>query len=197
LSLEDGSHVDLNARTALHTDFRYGRRSVTLSEGEAFFSVAKDKAHPFRVQTPHGTVEVTGTQFDVDVTPEAVTVTLLEGAVALKEQEASVGDLTPGEQASLDGRPPQIHTLSGGDLEKATAWRQGKLILAGLTLSQAAAEMARYHGCEIRVAKEVGNIVLDGTCPLDDLPGFLNSLTQAFPVQVRSVQDASYSIEPK
>jgi transmembrane sensor len=197
LSLKDGSHVDLNARTVLHTDFRFGRRIVTLSEGEAFFSVAKDKAHPFLVRTPQGAVEVTGTQFDVKVDPTDATVTLVAGAVTLKEHEASVGRLSPGEQALLDGHPPQIRALSGIDVEKVTAWRQGKLILAGLNLSQAAAQMALYHGCEIHVAKEVGEIALDGTCPLDDLQGFLNSLTQAFPVQVHSVQDTSYSIEPK
>jgi transmembrane sensor len=197
LSLEDGSHLDLNARTVLHTDFRFGRRIVTLSEGEAFFSVAKDKAHPFVVRTPQGTVEVTGTQFDVKVDSANATVTLVEGAVTLKEHEASLGKLTPGEQASLDGHFPEIRALSKHDLEKVTAWRQGKLILAGLNLSQAAAQMALYHGCEIRVAKEVGGIALDGSCPLDDLQGFLNSLTQAFPVQIHSVQDTSYAIEPK
>jgi transmembrane sensor len=173
LSLPDGSRTELNARTALFTDFRRGRRFVRLEKGEAFFSVAKDPAHPFFVETPGGTVRVTGTQFNVrlarDGRPE---VTLLEGAVEIQNTLAHVM-LAPGQQLSATG---ELRTLAPRDLERATAWREGQIVLNGLTLAEAAAQFAAFHDTRIDVAPELAPRQMGGRYALDDLPGFLESL---------------------
>jgi len=68
--LPDSSRVYLNSGSKLtfSSNFKNGRK-VSL-EGEAFFSVAKDKNHPFRVKTTDIDIEVLGTKFNLKAYPE-------------------------------------------------------------------------------------------------------------------------------
>src|SRR5262245_38043202 len=65
LTLVDGTRVELNAQTSLAIEIDGRGRRVRLASGEAFFAVHKDPSRPFTVETPAGSVRVTGTQFDV------------------------------------------------------------------------------------------------------------------------------------
>jgi len=174
IALPDGSHTELNAQTALFTDFRHGRRFVRLDKGEAFFAVAKDTAHPFSVETPGGTVRVTGTQFNVrlssDGRPE---VTLLEGAIEIQNALA-VLKLKPGDQLSATG---DLRPLSARELESTVAWREGRIVLNGLTLAAAAERFANFHGKTIEVAPELAAVQMGGSYALDDLQGFFDALS--------------------
>lgn len=195
LTLSDGSRADLNAQTRMRTDFRYGRRLVRLDRGEAFFSVAKDAAHPFLVETPAGIVRVTGTQFNVRLTEGgAAEVTLLEGAVEFEggDPAAPRAALTPGQQ--LDSSRTDLRRLSDADMENVTAWREGRLALDGLTLADAAARLAAYHGKGIAIADEVKALRPGGSVPLDDLSGALEALQDTLPIRVLPAGDGSLRI---
>jgi transmembrane sensor len=193
LALLDGSTAELNAGTSVHTDFRYGRRRVALDHGEAFFSVAKDATHPFLVETPAGTVRVTGTHFNVRVAADGIPeVTLLEGKVAFQPATGVEADLTPGEQ--YDAKTQTVRTLTPAELEGVTAWRDGRLILDGLNLAEAAARMSAYHGREIIVDPAVASLRMGGGIALDDLSGFIAFLPQALSVQVLANPDGSFRV---
>ncbi len=232
LALADGSQAELNARTSLWTDFRYGRRIVRLDRGEAFFAVAKDPAHPFLVETPAGTIRVTGTQFNVRVTETgAAEVTLLEGSVSVltETQKPETGNLKP-ETGSTDTQnsvlrsqvsgpdsglrsqvsgfstvalvpgqqfntaQAEVRTLSPADLDNALAWRTGRLALDGLTLAEAAARLAAYHGIQIEVAPEVAGLRPGGTYTVENLDNFLRAFENALTVKVLPRGDGSYLI---
>ena len=64
LKLPDGSEVKINSDSKLTYQKHGGERIATL-EGEAWFSVAKDKKHPFIVKTNEYDIEVLGTVFNV------------------------------------------------------------------------------------------------------------------------------------
>lgn len=202
LALTDGSLVELNAQTKLHTDFRYGRRIVRLAHGEAFFTVAKDAAHPFVVETPAGSVRVTGTRFNVRVESDAAIVTLEEGAVlASRNQGADAGAglargtaLKPNEQLTLAATPCGPRALTATEMENALAWRTGRLVLDGLTLGEAAARFAAYHGIAIELDPATRALSVGGSCPLDDLPGFMDFVKEAFPVNVLANPDGSFRV---
>lgn len=191
IALADGSTAELNARTALRTDFRYGRRTIELTEGEAFFSVAKDPAHPFLVRTPAGTVRVTGTRFNVRLAAGRAVVTLLEGAVAFEHAGGAIA-LMPGDQ--LDSATARPQALTEAQLASELAWRTGNLSLSGLTLAEVAARYATYHGKVIEVAPEVGSLRLGGSCPLDDLPGFFEFIRESADVEVITRRDGAHLI---
>lgn len=196
-ALADGSQAELNARSHLHTDFRYGRRVVSLERGEAFFSVAKDAAHPFFVETPAGVVRVTGTQFNLRLLdPSTVEVTLLEGHVEVKPSAAATAiALVPGQQFASTAKGARH--LNPLELASVTSWREGRLVLDGLTLAQAAARMADYHGARLEVAPEMAEIRLGGSCALDDLPQFLAVLRATKVVRVVDAGNGTYQLRPQ
>lgn len=198
--LADGSQAELNANTELFADFRYGRRTVTLRQGEAFFSVATDAAHPFLVKTHAGTVRVTGTKFNVRLADRGAEVTLLEGAVSFSPDPQASGlksqvSLVPGQQ--LDAASATVRTLSPEDLSDLTAWRQGRLALRGLTLDEVVQRLAAYHGCEIDCAPGVAGLRPGGNFALDDFTGFIEAMEATLPVRVLHRGDRRYTVVPR
>src|SRR5260221_5540279 len=83
LTLDDGSTVDLNARSKVRIEFSKAERRVDLIEGQALFQVAKNMDRPFIVKSGEATVRAVGTQFDVDRKATGTTVTVLEGRVVV------------------------------------------------------------------------------------------------------------------
>lgn len=196
LALVDGSRAELNARTEMKTDFRYGRRVVRLEKGEAFFSVAKDPGHPFVVETPRGIVRVTGTRFNVRIGEDGnAWVTLVEGSVqvASSRNEESAVDLVPSQQLELSDAQPPPRTLGEDQLANVLAWRTGRIVFDGLTLAEAARHFSDYHGVKIAVATDIAKIPVGGKAQIDDLEGFLQFLERAFPVHVLP-QEGSYRV---
>jgi len=83
ITLDDGSTVNLNARSRLRIEFAKKERRVELLDGQALFQVTKDKNRPFIVSSGDATVRAVGTQFDVYRRTSGTTVTVIEGRVAV------------------------------------------------------------------------------------------------------------------
>lgn len=195
LELKDGSHADLNARTSLHTDFRYGRRIVRLDSGEAFFSVVKDQTSPFLVETPAGTVRVTGTKFNVRLNDKgAAEVTLLEGAVGFETTGPAPRNVLLQPSQQLQSNESEVRTLSAAGLDSVTAWRDGRLALDGLTLGGAIDRLSSFHGVTINVSPEAAGLSADGSIAIDNLAGALDALQVLLPINVLPSGQGSYRI---
>ncbi len=82
IDLADGSFVWLNRSASLSfpDEFKGKYREVNLS-GTAFFDIAKDKKHPFIINTTHTKVTVLGTSFNVNSTKKVTEVTVQSGTV--------------------------------------------------------------------------------------------------------------------
>lgn len=131
LNLPDGTRAWLNAGSSLHfpTAFSGRDRKVELT-GEVFFDVAKDPAHPFRVQIKQGvSVDVLGTAFNINAYEDepSISTTLVEGSVKMNDEEQSV-TLRPGQQASTSKAGLQT---SDADIAEITAWKDGRFELYG------------------------------------------------------------------
>jgi transmembrane sensor len=83
LTLADGSTVDLNVRSSIRVEFSNSERRIELLDGQALFQVAKDKERAFIVRSGDATVRAVGTQFDVYRKSSGITITVLEGRVAV------------------------------------------------------------------------------------------------------------------
>lgn len=99
--LPDSSEVRLSANTTLEyaSDFK-NQRNVILS-GEAFFKVAKDRRHPFKIKLPDNlVVEVVGTSFNINSYQHAISTSLLvtDGVVKVLKNETLLGTLKKNEQ---------------------------------------------------------------------------------------------------
>lgn len=174
IELEDHSRIALDARTRLRVRYSNSTRTVTLVEGQAQFSVAKDPARPFKVQVGERTVIALGTVFNVEYVDRQIRVTMLEGRVAVlpspdSDDIASLTDSTGPTKRRLDGgaaasRPielgvgEQMHivhdgraTVGDADLDAATAWRRGKVIFHDLPLDQAVLRLNRYSRLQLEI----------------------------------------------
>lgn len=132
ITLSDGSKVTLNAGSELTypVQFIAGEKNrLVFLNGEAFFKVATDKAHPFIVNTKDMDVEVLGTEFNVtSYTEDHKTYTVLvEGKVAaynkLLNKDSVV--LSPNEKVYFNNNALEIETIN---TQKYVAWVKGKLV---------------------------------------------------------------------
>jgi transmembrane sensor len=201
VTLADGSRTDVNAQTRLSVTMKRDRRIVRLEQGEAVFTVTKDPARPFYVETAAGTVRVTGTVFDVRHSPAgALEVTVLEGAVAVQPRDAAGQDLpaprslVAGDQLVFNSATGSLNLSRPGSVEDLVAWREGKIVFSGTPLGEALERFASYHGRVIVVAPEVAGLPLGGRYTLDDFDQFIASLAQALPVHVFRNADGSFRV---
>lgn len=186
LALDDGSRVELNARTSLKLDLGREARRIRLARGEALFQVTRDAARPFLVETPRGTIRVTGTVFNVRETASgAVEVTVLEGTVQVLLDEASFPTaLAAGDQAVLGGTEVTVQRLSLDDAQNVLAWRTGQAAFVDSRLDEALARFAPYHAGPVTLSAEAAALRVGGRYSLDDREGFLAAIEQAIPISV-------------
>lgn len=200
LTLADGTHVDLNAQTSLQIEINGRTRRVLLASGEAFFAVHKDPSRPFIVESPAGSVRVTGTRFNVRAeTANNFEVTVVEGSV--QAHPANLGgaasepySLTVGDQLLSGPGGVQVNRLSTSSLDDVLAWRQGQIVFnGGVPLRDALARFARYHGRGITVSPEVADKRVGGRYSIDDLDGFLGVMEEV--LQVRVTRDLNGTVQ--
>jgi transmembrane sensor len=200
-TLSDGSKIELNANTSLLVDNGRSERRVHLDSGEAFFVVSKDKSRPFIVETPAGSVRVTGTRFDVlSETPSELIVTVEEGKVQVRPGHG--GDVTSpdpfvlnaGDKLSSEQGGTRLAALTSAEVEDAIAWRTGHIVCSGMPLSEVLARFAHYHGLKITTTSGAAIMKVGGLFNLDDLDGFLTQLTQVFKVRVKHGADGSIGV---
>ncbi|MBI3885123.1 MAG: FecR domain-containing protein [Opitutae bacterium] len=191
VTLADGSRVELNAHTSLLVELGAHERRVRLADGEAFFAVTKDAARPFVIETPGGSVRVTGTQFNVRAEADApLEVTVLEGSVQVRPGATAPGrDSAPfalraGDQLVAGPAGIAVHPLAPAALADALAWRQGQIVFNGAPLREALARFARYHGRGITVTADAAGLPVGGRFSLDDLDGFLAGIEPVLHVHV-------------
>ncbi|MGR4043453.1 FecR family protein [Pseudomonas sp. JDS08PS003] len=186
VTLADGSQVELNLGSSLTYSNYKDQRRVTLKKGEAFFRVSHDSSHPFVVKAAHGQVKVTGTQFNVWMYEDQVRVTLLQGSVLVTSNTALPGEgfrLEPGMQARYkDGDyAPQISQTYSND--SSLAWRNGKLVLDNLALSDALPLINRYLDTPVQLAdNSTGKIRVGGIYNTREIKSLLTSLPKVLPV---------------
>jgi transmembrane sensor len=178
-TLADGSRIDLNGNTRVLIENGRAERRLRLEDGEAFFVVSKDKSRPFIVDTPAGSVRVTGTIFNVRT--EAISeleVTVVEGEVQVRPspvnaaQPADPVRLEAGERLSEETAGVYVAALSKEDIDSVVAWRRGKMVFDGVPLPEALARVAHYYGKTITVTPGAATLSLSGLTNLDNLDDF-------------------------
>ncbi len=192
--LADGSTIDLNTQTRLRVRFSGAARDIELSEGEAYFTVAKDPARPFTVTAGNRQVRALGTAFIVRGDERRVSVTLIEGKVtvapvrslrdASKSGEARAGAqpvplaLAPGQRVTFvsNGATAQLDSPA---IAKVTAWRERRLIFEDQTIAEVAAEFNRYNSRQIVIEDPaLGEERINGVFDADKPRNLLDFLIQ-------------------
>lgn len=100
VKLPDNSIVELQPNAKLTFPENFINNRTTTLYGEAFFSISKDKNHPFRVRYDNTTTTVLGTEFSIKKTSSnAIIVELYEGKVQMNVEGSDCNWLlSPGEK---------------------------------------------------------------------------------------------------
>jgi len=153
LRLPDGSLVWLNAASSLtyYPSLIQDRVRRVKLIGEGYFEIAKDKEHPFIVESYNQKVEVLGTHFNINsYGDEKVTkTTLFEGSLRVSPLSGSNKGalLKPGEASvMLTGAYP---VKEPGEVRNALAWKNGFFRFDQLTIDQVMNQLARWYDIEI------------------------------------------------
>lgn len=162
VNLPDGSKVWLNSRSYLKhpQKFTGDTRNVEM-EGEAYFSVQKDKSKKFIVNTPFNLkAEVLGTEFNMEAYKESnkVVTTLVSGSVRLSFQNKNNTEETmimkPNEEISYNSKTRGV-SLSKPYLPTLTAWKDGLVIFRNTPFEDALNVLSKRFNVEFIVKNDL------------------------------------------
>jgi transmembrane sensor len=205
LALSDGSTVQLNSLSRIRIRYSEHERTVDLLQGQALFHVAKDTTRPFIVHSGQTRVRAVGTQFDVYRKTDGTIVTVVEGRVAiLNEERPSVlrhdGEqglrnpapsaevaafaqregvgaifLSAGEQITVS--PRTARRTSHPNLAGATSWTQRQLVFDSASVADVAEEFNRYNQRKIVIdPSALGTLHISGVFSSTDAASLVRFL---------------------
>jgi transmembrane sensor len=182
IALADGSQVMLDAGSEIVIQLGSAARRVTLTRGEALFSVVHDPWRPFVVETGHGRVVDIGTRFDVERLPDSARVAVLEGRVGIATAHGEM-QLSAGQSGGYDNAGTLLPVREAAD-SSAELWATGLRRFRDAPLVDVAARLERYHPVRFTFAEpRLQQLRLSGTFRITDLPLFLRTLCAALPVE--------------
>jgi len=190
VALPDGSTVTLNTASEVVVDFAAGRRSVKLERGEALFNVARG-AKPFEVEAGGVRVQASNATFNVrqhegrqvEVLVCSGVVDLADGSRIARLPKATIAYARP--QAPVSAKP-----VTGDDVSRKLAWREGMIAFHGETLAEAADEFARYTDQRIVIDDpEVARRTVVGLFVANDPAGFARAVALSFGLHAQPVPE--------
>jgi transmembrane sensor len=158
IKLSDGSIIILNASSRLRypQKFTNHKRSVYLDEGEALFTIAKDKKSPFTVYTAKFATTALGTAFNIRSyhKENKVSISLIHGKIAVHDMLAAkkaeaTKILLPHQQLVADLH--SIKSISFNDETAVTGWIDGALSFKDASMAEV------FNGIENRFAVSIIN----------------------------------------
>lgn len=147
VTLSDGTKIHLNAETRLTYPVCFSSKErIVQIEGEAYFDVAPDKEHPFIVQTPHTSIRVTGTSFNVRAYADEQTesTTLVSGAVSINSDNEDF-ELAPNQHFAYDKTSGKSSVINVNP-ELYTSWESGSFIFMNVSLGSIMSYLSRWYG---------------------------------------------------
>ena len=195
--LPDGSLVVLNSNSKLTYDslnFARGNRNVTF-EGEGYFDIHHDTAHPFLIHISSGIVKVLGTAFNINSykkDKEAV-ITLLRGKISFQKSgnnALSPVILKPNQKLLIQKEDSataanQLKIINLQDIELAgkhyirdTTWLQDKVLLKNDRLGDILPILEHKYNVVFRVEdNSLNDYVFSGELGNNSLEQILHALS--------------------
>ncbi|MCJ0742642.1 FecR family protein [Pedobacter montanisoli] len=192
LILADGTKVWLNALSSLRFPevFNGKTREVEL-QGEGYFEVEKDKAHPFIVKTSSlisgnkQEVEVLGTHFNINSYDSAIRTTLAEGSVRVSNGNVSK-ILAPSYQSILTHNQIQVYPVN---VEDEIDWKNGLFRFNNASLQSILLQLERWYNIDADM-KNVPNKRYNGVISRKaNLSEVLNMLSLTGNIEFELTQD--------
>jgi transmembrane sensor len=164
ITLADGTRAMLapGSRLVLARAFP-GRRDVHV-DGEVYFAVTHDPAHPFFVHARNTITRDIGTHFVVRAYAQdsGVRVAVTEGAVAVGKTT-----LRPGDRVFV-ARDGATAIERGADVANDTSWTAGQVAFVATPLADVAAALGRWYDLDVEVPSALAGRRFSGTFAVND-----------------------------
>lgn len=204
--LPDGSTLQLDTATTAAVALYRDRREVHLLGGQAMFAVAADTARPFEVDAGELRATVVGTRFSVRNTDAGlggggVTVAVEEGRVQVRSRAYNAEGKPQGMIALSAGQSVRsdlagrLDALQTQPTRAALLWREGRVTLDNVPLSQAVAEFERYGDTRLDLDPAVASMRISGSFELGKAGAFAKALPRVLPVRLR-MRDGETDVLP-
>lgn len=185
LVLADGTVLDVNAASRLHTHYSWFSRSIEVESGEALFTVAPDHLRQFEVRAGNGRMRDIGTIFNVANESGKVTVGVIEGKIEVQLDGRAAGTMLEGGK-QLAYSEAGMAKAAPLDAEAATAWRDGRWIFKDTPLDEIVARMNRQHHQQtVLDDSELASLRVSGVFNISDRTGLLKALEALYHLQAR------------
>lgn len=197
VELADGTKVYLNSGSKLVFPLTFNnqeQRNVTLI-GEGYFEVTKNKEQPFVVKANQLNIRVLGTKFNVEAYDDnsSVSVALVEGSVELLDNSGKYAitpmTLEPNQVATLDAVNQTLTKTDAADLNKYTAWINGRIVFFGDPIQTVVKKLSKWYNVDIIISdKRLENYRFTGTFINESVEHVLNVLSMT--------SQMTYVVEP-
>lgn len=193
--LSDGSKLTLNTRSEVRVRIDSRQRAVYLNTGEIYAEVAPNPRLPFVVYASNGSVRAVGTAFNVRIINQAVEVTVREGTVAVSTEgnrtaRSDTATLHAGTTTRYAQRIERPRQLSEPQLDRRTAWKNGKWAFDGQTLEEVLDDIGRYTNQRIVISDpRLARLRIGGYFDVGRIEPFLDALESAFGITHKRITD--------
>lgn len=167
LILSDGSQLWLREGSSIQypSSFAGKKERLVKLSGEAYFEVAHDPSHPFRVELEQGaTVEVLGTQFNVCQAPDVTKVLVRSGKVMFSPDGNTKSPVLVANQKAVFDRKAGTLSVTNVATLNELSWQSRTLEFVNAPLSQVVLELGQYYHVKIALENPVLN-----NCPYSAL----------------------------
>lgn len=134
--LPDSSEVWINSGSNISYPASFNNERHIKLEGEAYFSVKKNKVNPFIVKANKLSVKVLGTEFNVKAYPEdeKITTTLSSGKVEILPDKSKAYILKPNQQLTYSPETKEI-TIQKVTSSDISGWTKGQLLFINVSFT--------------------------------------------------------------
>lgn len=175
--LSDSTVVNLNSGTIMEFPFSFKGKSREITiKGEAYLKVARHARQAFVVHLPNSTVEVLGTEFNVNTFDSGqARVALVQGALKMVHEQETVL-IKPGEQAICHNTAPI--RLESFDADYLLSWRKGVYLFSKMKLSALLPVIERWYGVGLVFDQSlIGEMIVTGVMDREKpIASFLDDL---------------------
>jgi ferric-dicitrate binding protein FerR (iron transport regulator) len=186
IRLSDGSKVSLDENTIVKypEEFSGSERKIHLEKGNAFFSVAHDKQHPFVVQLGESSVTVLGTRFNITATKDELYVSVTAGSVRFESGGEDKSVLTAGNGVVYNRL---TETLTAVDVtnKNADAWLTHELNFTDASLREVIQSLEQYYKVRVAVNDSIANFKkFNARFKNSELQEVLDVLEATYPIKI-------------
>lgn len=181
-TLDDGSTLVLDARSAVDLDFDADHRQLWLRRGRAMLEVAVDP-RPLMLHTLQAQLSLLRGSLMVERDDSSTHVAMLADHALLLDSAGHSLRLQAGQSARIDAAGI---TALGDNPAQVSDWLQGRVSLDNVPLVELVERLRPYRNGFLRVSQAAATLRVQGVFGLDDSDRTLAALAETLPLSIRS-----------